>query len=374
MNKTLLLQRTRVRRGTALVGTLALLLFLRGTAIVSRVWSNVGLVVLSRALVLTPDESASQTAAQAEDILRQAMAYDAGNRSARRGLGFAHAVQGREDEALNIWQSAGGIDQISALGWGFALMAQGRENEAVAVWRAADMTQLFITLGERARTEWQYEEAQLWSERAVAVEPSLGDTWYDLGLVYEKLDQPGKALYAYERAAEAEFFDQVGRSSPYYRLGVVYQWLMEPSQLGAALTAYEAAIAVDDFTTDLEAANCHHALGEVLWWIHGNPDDYIAASQRAIELNPDQVSARVLLGVAYYIRYQDVAMAEAELRKALALDPHYRWPYFYLGDIYQKSGRSEEAIAMYEQALAVDPSFESAQQRLHALQEGEYGR
>jgi len=318
-----------------------LLLLLRGSVLLSHAWSNAGAVILGRTLAIALDEDASRCAVQAETMFHQATAYDAENHSAWRGLGFALAAQGREDEALTVWRNTSDTDQMStiAMTWGFSLVAQGREGQ---VWS--------------------------WYERAM--EPGMGDAWYDLGLAYEK-SQPYQALEAYKRATEAEVFDRVGRSSSYYRMGIVYQRLVEPSQLGAALTAYETAIAVDDFTTGLEEAACHYARGEVLWWTHGDPDDYIAAFQRAIELNPDHVSAHVLLGVAHYTRYQDVAMAEAELRKAMALDPHYRWPYFYLGDIYQKSGRSEEAIAMYEQALAVDPFFEAARQRLYALEEGE---
>jgi tetratricopeptide (TPR) repeat protein len=242
--------------------------------------------------------------------------------------------------------------------------------KAVAEWQAAGLTaQDFIASGKEMWKAKRYEEALGWYERAARVEPGSGDPWYYKGLAYEGLERWEEALGAYERAAELGAFNSVGRSSPYYRMGVMYQWRLEPPRTDAALTAYEAAIKAGDFSANWEAADCHFKRGEILWWHEGDPDEYIAEYQQAIELDPKHVSAYNLLGVAYYIRYGDAAMAEAEIRRALEVAPQNKWAYLYLGDIYHWEGRVDEAAAMYEQALEIDPAFEGARQRLQAIGE-----
>ena len=80
---------------------------------------------------------------------------DAGKPSCLAGLGFALAVQGREDEALAAWQSAG----------------EGAKE--------------FIQWGKLAWKMKQYEEALVWYERAVRAEPELDVGWHHLVTLYQ---------------------------------------------------------------------------------------------------------------------------------------------------------------------------------------------
>ena len=75
--------------------------------------------------------------------------------------------------------------------------------------------------------------------------------------------------------------------------------------------------------------------------------------------------------MGYYARDKDVAMAEAEIRQALELSPQNKWAYVHLGGIYRQEGWIEEAAAMYQQALEIDPEFEAAQRELQALKDSE---
>jgi len=321
---------------------LILTLILRGAAILSWGWGNAGMVMLEQALFATPGRRAQDIAARAEMLLRQAMVYAPGSRSTWRGLGFALAIQGREDEAVTAWQSAGG------------------------------MGEKFIQWGEEARSEGQYEEALKWYDWSLRVDSGLGDPWYYRGLVYEVMGRWEEALEAYKRAIEAGVFVHIGRSSPYYRMGRIYQWWLEPRQVDAALRAYEAAIEASDFGANWEAADCHYKRGEIYSWQGRDPRESIRDYQQAISLNPNHHWAHLRLGYALYQVYGDVALAERVIGQAIDLWPDDRdrkWPYRFLGDIYRESGMIDKAIVAYQDVLRFDPNDAHAQNILRMLRE-----
>jgi tetratricopeptide (TPR) repeat protein len=238
----------------------------------------------------------------------------------------------------------------------------------VEEWLRAGLTARdFVRRGEEARKVKLYDEAVVWYRRAIRLEPGLGDAWYYVGLVYEVQQQWLEALNAYQRASVLGRFQQVDRSSPHYRTGLVYQTRLDPRRLEDALAAYEAALMADDFGTAVEAADCHYRRGEILRGQKADADVYVAEFQQAIALNPRHVWAHVLLGVAVYERDGDAATAEAEILKALELAPQNKWAYYHLGEVYRREGRVDEAAAMYEEALGIDSGFEAAQKRLAAL-------
>ena len=143
-----------------------------------------------------------------------------------------------------------------------------------------------------------------------------------------------QALDAYEKAIASGNFQQIGRSSPYFRRGVIYLRLMEEPQPTEAETALKEALAEDDFGSIREAAWAHARLGQL-----------------------------------YYARDRDPAAAESEMLNALKLAPEDKWLWVILGNLYREEDRITEAASLYERALALDPDFEGAQQRLDALRQ-----
>jgi tetratricopeptide (TPR) repeat protein len=206
----------------------------------------------------------------------------------------------------------------------------------VEAWQRTGLTvEDLIARGEQARDAGLYDEAMAWYKRTMRLEPQAGDPWYFVGLLYENQEMWPQALGAYARAIASERLLQVGRSSAYYRLASIYQRRLPSPKPRRAMAAYQGALAADDFSSAVEAA-----------WTHAR------------------------LAQLYYDFKKDAVAAETEILRALELAPEDRWIYVVLGDVYQRQRRTIEAAQLYEQALAIDPSFEAAQSRLDAIREG----
>jgi tetratricopeptide (TPR) repeat protein len=307
----------------------------------------------------------------------------------------AMARQGWHERAIDLTPWAGQVTRLTLAvtpgpradasgdwaGWGEpqvvdarlpALEALQPGARVVEEWRRAGLSaEEFIRRGEEARKVRLYDEALVWYGRAARLAPDVGDPWYDVGLLYEEQQQWQQALAAYERASALGRFRQVGSSGPHYRAGVIYRWQLAPGRPEKAVTAFEAALAADDFDTVVEAAHCHYLYGYVLREQKAEAERYIAEFRQAIALDPGHAWAHVFLGVALYERDGDARAAEAEFLRALELSPQNKWACYHLGEVYRLGGRADEARAMYQKALEIDPVFEAAQRRLQALSDGE---
>ncbi len=82
-----------------------------------------------------------------------------------------------------------------------------------------------------------------------------------------------------------------------------------------------------------------------------------SAAQRAIELDPTLAEPHAALAGLKEQADWDWAGAEAEYRKAIALNPNDATSHHWYSTLLQNLGRAEEALAENEKALALDPAF-----------------
>jgi adenylate cyclase len=87
--------------------------------------------------------------------------------------------------------------------------------------------------------------------------------------------------------------------------------------------------------------------------------------EQALAIDPNNVRALQMLGVKFWMPAVlglssdpkgDLERADELESKALALDPDWTWPHDLKGGILRIQGRTEEAVAEHERALALDPS------------------
>jgi tetratricopeptide (TPR) repeat protein len=128
------------------------------------------------------------------------------------------------------------------------------------------------------------------------------------------------------------------------------------NQFKDAAEAYRQAIRLDDDNPDTQ-----YALGLSLNKLN-RADEEILAYKRAIALKPDHANALERLGIAYFKqkRYADAA-AQFEQLKTYKPDAK---TYNYLGESYLESGKADESLNAFNNAVGYDPDFEKARYNL----------
>jgi tetratricopeptide (TPR) repeat protein len=80
-----------------------------------------------------------------------------------------------------------------------------------------------------------------------------------------------------------------------------------------------------------------------------------AAALRALEINPELAEALATLGFVRALHEWRLQDAEAELRRAVALEPGYAPAHYYQSPIFLMTGRPDEAVESTGRALELDP-------------------
>jgi tetratricopeptide (TPR) repeat protein len=87
----------------------------------------------------------------------------------------------------------------------------------------------------------------------------------------------------------------------------------------------------------------------------GRYEKAIADCQKALQLAPDNITARIILADIYVLQ-RKLNSAEVLLKEALGIDPAYALVHYTLGRTYHKMGRQDEAIKECLQAVRIDPA------------------
>ncbi len=154
--------------------------------------------------------------------------------------------------------------------------------------------------------------------RMLAVTQDNWLAWNNLGLTYDELGQPEKAIDHFREALRI----RPGYADAWYNLGVAYGKL-------------------------------------------GQPEQAIVYFREALRVRPDYTKAWNNLGAAYH----ELGQAEQAIlyyRKALQTKPDYADAWYNLGIAYAECGRLHQAVSCFREALRFKPDFKEAQQNLDA--------
>lgn len=320
----------------------AFLLIAGPTRLLSIGISNVAWVGLVKARA-----EQKQTASMPVNWFERALRTDLGNRSARRGLGFAHLQKGRPTAAVVIWQQTDGM--------GRELYHMGRQAERVQ--RAQPVA------GNEAA-----DRSLEWYNLATQVDPLLRDPWFRVGQLHEQQERWSAAEQAYRSGLESTHGVHIGSSDLLFWLARIVEKHHTPPDLVGAMTFYDQALAEDAFGDPWVQAQTYYRRGEILLG-RGQLQEAEQAYETLIALNPKSYWGVIQLAAVVQTLDGDPAYVEELLQQAIQLDAEQFVAYRQLGLLYQQVQRSADAKSMYEKALALNPDDVLSREQLQAIQE-----
>jgi Tfp pilus assembly protein PilF len=308
-------------------------------------------------------------------------------------------------------------------------IAHGKRDEAakLAAARGPSDSAAIVVLAHLAAARGQYKEAQAQLEPVAAREPG-GEAALELALLYRTIGragdaQPlftavfrqgqsssdpnvlfraGRAAHALNRPRDANTFYREAQRAGAHRATVESAWgrlFLEKYNSPEALKSFEAAIEEDP-----EWAPAYAGIARVLE--NEDPPKAAAAATKALSIDPDLADARLLLAglhldddrdkearaeidkvlafnpshleahamlaAAAYVK-DDKATYDSEVAKVLEINPAYGEVYRLAGQHAASHYRFDEAAALAEKGLALDPSNSRAAGDLgmHLLRTGD---
>jgi superkiller protein 3 len=184
-----------------------------------------------------------------------------------------------------------------------------------------------------------------------AKEPAIrAETRYAAGQLAESQDNPANAMRQYEEALKLKP-DHV---PSLYRLGVV---AAQVKQYPKAIETWKRYLKATH-----DSANGYANLG-FCYELSGDGKQAEESYQKGIDKDPKSQPCRVNYGLM--LARQD-RMTDAINHLRAVLTPAE--VSYNIGSVLEMKGRKEQAKAEYQKALALDPNFHDAQQRLAALE------
>jgi tetratricopeptide (TPR) repeat protein len=247
---------------------------------------------------------------------------------------------------------------------------RGDEEDALAHWRRGGVgTTELIIWGQHVRYDEGWTEARFWYRWSAKLDRRCSDCWVFVGKSYEAQEKYELAIDAYEHAISLDSYSgelEVGKSTPYLRIGLIYLLDLQSSDLAMTRSYFDKAVALRDFGSSSEAYSCYFWRGQLLL----RQELYIEAIQmanKALKFAPNGADARALLAKAHYRAYGDFAFAEAQLKQAVSQAPEYFWSYYHLGKFYEQNGKLDAARQAYEDGLEAVPKSEKLMDALEHL-------
>ncbi|MBI4134938.1 MAG: tetratricopeptide repeat protein [Candidatus Sungbacteria bacterium] len=225
------------------------------------------------------------------------------------------------------------------------------------------------------------------AQRATVVNPNDSLNWVTLGLVYQALvpflqGAEGLAIQAYDKALQYEPQNpsyQYSKAGTHVALADRVQTLMnqggQSEEAQAALeTQYTDALvkARESLEKSLglksDYAQANYLLAQVLLR-EGDVARAIGQVEAVKQLAPLDIGVAFQLGVLYY-QSNELAKAQAEFSRAVAMNENYSNARYFLGLIYDRRGEKEKAITEFERIQTLNPDNQEVKTILTNLRVG----
>lgn len=179
---------------------------------------------------------------------------------------------------------------------------------------------------------------------------SLALTRFIIAGMYDRLEEPEKAIREYKKALKLDYKNSV----IHFNLASVY---LKNNQTEEAIKELKLAT---DFNPD--AVEPHLVLA-LIYSIQNSSElateEYEAALKNASKSEPQNIDIYRNLGIVY-LRQKKYVAAENTYRLILELSPGDAQAHFYLGNIYEELKKRDRAIDELKEAIELDPNYHEA--------------
>jgi Flp pilus assembly protein TadD len=220
----------------------------------------------------------------------------------------------------------------------YALLRQNRPKESLAEYTAA--ARLRTPTPEDLRNVAldyvllkDYPDADHWIQRALLINANDSESWYVLGRIRYSTREFSGAVKAFERT----LLLTPGSVKAEDNLGLAYEGLNQPDK---AIDAYRLAIALGEKSGKPSEQPLINLA--ILLEHRSDLDSALALLERAEILAPEDASVHEHLGHVYLER-NELPEAQVQLEKAVALSPEDARLHFLLGQVYRREGSSGKA-------------------------------
>ena len=318
-----------------------------------------------------------------QKVLRQRPAL----REAQIEIARVHAYGGKPDEALKEIAGLGAsarndAEAMEIAGWAHA--AKGNYSKAVALLKEVMtakpgrstavlmLSRVYFLMGST-------QEAHALTNELLKKEPQNRDALYLLAEIQVRERDSASAINTYDRlirsvpsdikavfgkgmlyvglgrydealaASETIIKNFPNRSEGYELKGRVFYY---KKQFKDAISVLQKAVVIRPSTGN------YYLLG-LCHFISGESEQAMNQLQRALDLDPAHVQARMLVSLVY-LKKNKADDAITEVRKVLATDPQNAAAHSILGSAFFAKGMSAEGIAELNRALELDPQLVDA--------------
>jgi Flp pilus assembly protein TadD len=241
---------------------------------------------------------------------------------------------------------------------GYTLLRQNRPTESLAEYTSA--AQLQTPTPEDLRNVAldyvllaDYVDADRWIERALTINRTDSENWYVLGRIRYSDGRFSDAVHAFQRTLELA----PGNLKAEDNLGLAYEELNEPEK---AMDAYRRAIASGDKSGQPSEQPMNNLA--VLLTHRSDLDGALALLTRAVTLAPEDVSVREHLGHVY-MEKNELSLAQIQLEKAVALSPQDARLHYLLGQVYRRQGNRASADLEFTRSSSLNGTHSSPEPR-----------
>jgi Flp pilus assembly protein TadD/peroxiredoxin len=242
--------------------------------------------------------------------------------------------------------------------YGVALFQRGYMDQAAASFKQViaarpDSSEAYYNLGTLYLRTKKFSEARLYLEKAVQLDPNYAEAWNNLGTIAAEQAQSEQAILHFRHSLSLKpnyTVALVNLANLYRRLG----------QNGAAEKLLDQALELEP--NDPEA---NYSIG----MLHARQGDLDQASrylERAVSLRPDYPEALNNLGVVL-VQAHHYSDAENEFKTCINIAPKFDEAYLNLARLYVVMKKRQEAKAVLQELLALQPDHKVAQQTLEML-------